>query len=256
MENLFYWGNTEETDTDDNNEQEFDLGNSIYGLDNNNALKYYLTNGFQDLNQGIAKLVGLPVIGQDNTYVSASDKVKGIVDRLNKGTVPPVLTKENKEAVYRQFGKTFTPKTKEEFIAFIKPSALAFGEKHDINPYVLMAQKSLETEYGKHIAGNNFGGIKADKGWKGEVQELMTTEYDAKRGYYKTKQPFRLYETPEEGLSDYFNFLEVNKRYAPLKGMKDASTAIDFLAKSGYASDPDYASKLKAIYNEILNMKI
>ena len=63
------------------------------------------------------------------------------------------------------------------------------------------------------------------------------TLWEYKRGYYKTKQPFRLYETPEEGLSDYFNFLEVNKRYAPLKGMKDASTAIDFLAKSGYASD-------------------
>ena len=120
---------------------------------------------------------------------------------------------------------------------------------------MVLAQVALETGWGKHMPGNNIGGIKADSSWKGKTQELMTTEYSPEKGNYKVKQTFRAYNTPEEGVKGYFEFLAKNKRYKPLFGVKDPYDAVDIMAKTGYASDSTYKPKLYDMVKQIQELQ-
>ncbi len=103
------------------------------------------------------------------------------------------------------------------------------------------AQSSIETGYGKALAGgNNFFGIKGSGG-----NQQTTQEWDPKTQKMVTqKASFRQYGSMQESASDYIKFLQTNSRY---KGVLEAGSVEDAIAaqgKTGYATDPDYAKKL------------
>lgn len=108
------------------------------------------------------------------------------------------------------------------------------------------SQSSLETGYGKHILGNNHFGIKS-QGGKGNV--AATQEWDPKQGRMVTKnESFRGYSSMEESAADYIDFLQKNKeRYEKVLSAKTAEDAIREQGKTGYATDPNYGSKLANI---------
>jgi flagellum-specific peptidoglycan hydrolase FlgJ len=110
------------------------------------------------------------------------------------------------------------------------------------------AQTSLETGYGAHMVGNNAFGIKAASGpgTAGKVT-AMTTEYENGK-YVKKPQEFRAYKDVADSAQDYIDFLLKNKRrYSDVLASKDVDSAITAQGRTGYASDPEYAKKLKSI---------
>ena len=113
-------------------------------------------------------------------------------------------------------------------------------------------QSSLETGYGKHLAGgNNFFGIKAKRG-QSATGGAATQEWDPKQRKMVTiNDKFRKYEDPTGGESakDYIKFLQENKRYKEVLASKSAKEAIDAQSRTGYATDPKYGEKLNAIYS-------
>ena len=103
------------------------------------------------------------------------------------------------------------------------------------------AQSSIETGYGKALAGgNNFFGIKGSGG-----NQQTTQEWDPKTQKMVTqKASFRQYGSMQESASDYIKFLQTNSRY---KGVLEAGSVEEAIAaqgKTGYATDPNYAKKL------------
>ncbi|MES2884862.1 MAG: flagellar assembly peptidoglycan hydrolase FlgJ [Pseudomonadota bacterium] len=113
----------------------------------------------------------------------------------------------------------------------------------------VVGHAALETGWGAHQPGggsNNLFGIKADSRWQGGKVTASTTEMDG--GRTRTEQGvFRSYDSAEDGFKDYVRFLKTNPRYA--EAIKAGSSAQDFaqgLQKAGYATDPQYADKLKA----------
>lgn len=113
----------------------------------------------------------------------------------------------------------------------------------------VVGHAALETGWGAHKPGgtsNNLFGIKADSRWQGDKVAASTTEMDG--GRTRTEQAqFRAYESPEQGFADYVRFLKTNPRYA--EAIKAGSTPQQFaegLQKAGYATDPNYASKLQS----------
>jgi flagellum-specific peptidoglycan hydrolase FlgJ len=110
------------------------------------------------------------------------------------------------------------------------------------------AQSSLETGYGKHTpGGNNYFGIK-DTSKNSDGSEVSTQEWDAQKMKMVTiKAKFKKFATESEGMAGYVDFLIKNKRYKNVLDAKTVPEAIAAQGATGYATDPDYATKLTNI---------
>ncbi|MDO8250873.1 MAG: glucosaminidase domain-containing protein, partial [Rhodoferax sp.] len=87
-------------------------------------------------------------------------------------------------------------------------------------------------------------GIKAGAGWTGKVAEVSTTEY-VDGVARKTVAKFRAYDSYEDSFRDYARLITKTPRYAQASQQTGSAHAFaSSLKKAGYATDPDYASKL------------
>ena len=77
---------------------------------------------------------------------------------------------------------------------------------------------------------------------------MSTQEWDPKLGKMVTiKDTFRKYGSMEESAADYIKFLQENKRYKDVLAAKTTEEAIMAQGRTGYATDPNYVSKLTSI---------
>jgi flagellar protein FlgJ len=141
-----------------------------------------------------------------------------------------------------------------EFVDQVLPSIRTAAQALGLNPLALLAQAALETGWGKRMprtaGGNpslNLFGIKADDTWAGERAAANTVEY---AGGVATQRlaTFRAYGSIEESVNDFANLLRNSPRYrhAAAAG-SDAQAYVDGIGRSGYATDPEYATKLNDI---------
>lgn len=200
-------------------------------------------------------------INTDNPYIkdylelikSEPSKTKNSIESKKldlSSIIKPLPYKEIKEATNESIKyDSNPPKNKKEFLERYNTIAEEASKKSGIPKKFLLAQVALETGWGKHTHGYNIGGIKAFDNWKGKKQFLQTQE--SENGKLVSKpQPFRVYDSPEEGFNDYISLLMNNPRYKGLKGVTDFK-AVEIIGKSGYATDPSYSSKLKQIMSQI-----
>ena len=111
-------------------------------------------------------------------------------------------------------------------------------------PEVVAAQWALESAWGEHVSGkNNYFGIKG----KGTVK---TTWEDYGNGPVVIKDEFKDFDTPMDCIVDL-----VDKWYKDYRTYKGVNRAIApeqcamLLKVEGYATDPNYPSKLVSIMN-------
>lgn len=172
--------------------------------------------------------------------INKAADVKNIIERLREKQ----LKDEPRELTYSEDANTRV----KEFNAFTAPLAEQGSKATGIPKELFQAIAALETGYGKSVKGNNYGGIKAWK--KGNTQSFMTKEHENGR-FVSREEEFQAYNTPEEGFIGIIEFLNKNPRYSKLKTAKTAEEAADILAKAGYATDPDYAAKLKSVIKRL-----
>lgn len=134
---------------------------------------------------------------------------------------------------------------RQKFVESIRPYAEKVSRETGVDVRVVIAQAALESRWGTAAPGNNYFGIKGDKA-SPNVQLLDTTEVGSK-GEYKTKEPFRKYDSPDKSFDDYAKFINENGRYAPMRSAKGLDAQIEALGRSGYATDPDYGKKIGQI---------
>jgi flagellar protein FlgJ len=144
--------------------------------------------------------------------------------------------------------------TREEFLRALWPHAEQAAQELGVAPEALLAQAALETGWGRHVMPGangqpsyNLFGIKADRGWDGQLVNMSTLEY--KDGVaMKTRAAFRAYGSYTESFTDYVEFLKANPRYQrALAAASDPEAFVEELQRAGYATDPAYAAKLKRI---------
>ena len=142
----------------------------------------------------------------------------------------------------------------ESFISSMWQHAKTAAQKIGLNPAVMIAQAALETGWGKHVIPKQDGGssvnlfnIKADRTWQGEHAKKMTLEFE--QGLPVKKQAnFRAYDSIKESINDYVDFLQSNPRYnQALKSTNKPEQYLDELQQAGYATDPQYAQKIKNV---------
>ena len=147
--------------------------------------------------------------------------------------------------------------TPAEFIEQLMPLAEQAGKTLGVNPSVLLAQAALETGWGKFITRDSSSGqssynlfnIKAQHSWEGEAVQVQTLEY---RGGVPEKEQarFRAYDSYADSFNDYVDFLRSNPRYQQaLEQGADPTRFVRELHNAGYATDPEYASKIERIFS-------
>lgn len=137
------------------------------------------------------------------------------------------------------------------FVSQHKEIAQEVSRSSGIPASFMLGQAGLETGWGKHEIrhkdgsnAHNLFGIKAGPDWKGRVAEVTTTEYIQGQPV-KVVAKFRAYENYRDSFADYARLISGSNRYArAMSNTHDAHAFTQSIQKSGYATDPLYASKL------------
>lgn len=145
------------------------------------------------------------------------------------------------------------PTTKENFVAKYYGAAVAASQGSKILPDTIIAAAALESGMGtSQLASkyNNFFGRKPEKTWKGKSIVLPTKEFI--QGKWVTiNQPFKWYDSPEQGFKDYVRLLTLSKRYAKVPLQKTAADQFKEIQAAGYATDPKYSNKLTDLLDDL-----
>ena len=141
-----------------------------------------------------------------------------------------------------------------EFVAQILPHAREVAERLGISPLGVIAQAALETGWGQHVMPGDAGGsslnlfgIKAGGDWEGGAVTRDTLEFEG-GAMQPRREAFRAYDSLADTFRDYGAFLENRKRYAGVRARDDDVAGFaDALQRAGYATDPDYAAKIRRV---------
>jgi flagellar protein FlgJ len=199
--------------------------------------------GFGQVQPLIKKSATGPIVQLDSTVpVQALVNTPGVA---REGTLATDMSDAN-----------WRPQTPEEFIRDLLPHARKGAAELGVKPGVLIAQAALETGWGQKVIRHpdgrssfNLFGIKADTGWSGDRVNVATLEYEngiaAKR-----HAAFRSYDSLAGAVSGYVEFIRTNPRYqGALAQAADPNAYLSGLKEAGYATDPAYAEKIRAIMN-------
>jgi hypothetical protein len=138
------------------------------------------------------------------------------------------------------------------FIDTTASAAIVAAQRTGVPASVTVAQAILESDWGRSQlaqSANNYFGIKATGGPGDDgVVWMSTGEVDARGNAYQTVSPFRAYRSLTDSLIDHDVLLSTSARYAAaMQAASDARAFAQRLADAGYATDPQYASKLIAL---------
>lgn len=141
--------------------------------------------------------------------------------------------------VFAQEGGTLP----ERYIAKYKDIAVAEMLRSGVPASITLAQGILESGSGTSrlaVEGNNHFGIKCGPMWEGKS---MKADDD------KPDECFRVYDSAEDSFRDHSDFLRYQDRYSFLFDLyvTDYKGWAIGLKKAGYATDPEYPSKLISI---------
>jgi flagellar protein FlgJ len=231
------------------------------------------------LSRQFERFAGPSTIKNETAVTSNGLDAKNIIQYLQHKlpTQPnpePVKTGENVEAntgtttvasveadnnLVQQIPKPTTFETPEKFVDTLWPLAQQAAAKLGVKPQVLLAQAALETGWGKAIiqqkdgtSSHNLFNIKADGRWTGKKATVPTLEYIDGVAVRQTAG-FRAYDSFAESFQDYVDFLQNNPRYNDaLQQAHDPEKFIQALHEAGYATDPQYAEKVKRIVTQEL----
>ena len=146
----------------------------------------------------------------------------------------------------------------DQFVATMLPLAKEAAARIGVDPVMLVAQAALETGWGKSImrsqdgsSSHNLFGIKAMGSWKGAEARAITSEFrDGKM--VKETADFRSYDSYADSFHDLVSLLQNNSRYKEVVNSADnPEQFVKELQKAGYATDPDYASKISQIAKQM-----
>ncbi|MHC8355192.1 flagellar assembly peptidoglycan hydrolase FlgJ [Pseudomonas sp. LB3P81] len=146
----------------------------------------------------------------------------------------------------------------DQFVNTMLPMAKEAAERIGVDPRYLVAQAALETGWGKSVmraqdgsSSHNLFGIKASSNWQGNSARAITSEF-RNGAMVKETAEFRSYDSYKDSFHDLVTLLQTNNRYQDVvKSADNPEQFVRELQKAGYATDPDYASKISQIAKQM-----
>jgi flagellum-specific peptidoglycan hydrolase FlgJ len=142
-----------------------------------------------------------------------------------------------------------------QFIAAAVPGAQVGWRQYGVPASVTIAQAILESGWGRSslsATDRNYFGIKCFNGNHGTLASgchvYTTQECTAAGKCFTTSATFRTYTSMTNSFRDHGSFLTTNSRYKPaFTYTRDANKFIWNVWKAGYATDPNYYTKITGI---------
>ncbi|MGY3886339.1 flagellar assembly peptidoglycan hydrolase FlgJ [Aeromonas aquatica] len=207
-------------------------------------------------------LIAASKVGKDFAEKEMNSELNGAEPRFAPPrrphrTVPPMGDSQRlsgSQGVEGAGGSAKVFDSPEEFVHRLMPLAKKAADKLGLSPAVLVAQAALESGWGKRVIKDGEGqmthnlfGIKADPRWDGPKAVVSTLEYEQGVAS-RQKAAFRSYESFEDSFNDYVDFLTSGSRYKGALAKADSPERyFEALQQAGYATDPQYARKLKQV---------
>jgi flagellar rod assembly protein/muramidase FlgJ len=158
-------------------------------------------------------------------------------------------------------GTDWRPASREEFVRQLWPHAQAAGRALGVSPATIVSHAALETGWGRSLpqqangqTSYNLFGIKTGGRWEGASAPSSTLEF---RGgaMVRSREQFRAYDSLGDGVADYARLLGGSPRYAAARNTgADVDAFAGALQRAGYATDPQYADKLRAVAAQVNTM--
>lgn len=144
----------------------------------------------------------------------------------------------------------------ERFLGKLADVAEGVSAALGLSPQLVLAHAALESGWGRKSIKNpdgseshNLFGIKATKDWRGKTTDVLTSEFVDGR-MQKRVETFRVYDSYADAFSDYAGLLK--RRYGAALGVGSDSAGFGrALQTGGYATDPQYASKLARVAESV-----
>jgi flagellar protein FlgJ len=170
------------------------------------------------------------------------------ISRADIGPITPPVPLPAIVAPARQIQK-YAFASANEFINVVGVAAQRSRKPKGVPVSVTIAQAILESDWGRSRLsrqGNNLFGIKAPGAVSGPagVVSLATWEH-LDDSDVLVQAPFKAYYTIDQSIEDHDGFFTRNRRYASALALGGDPVAFAHaIQDAGYATDPDYASKL------------
>lgn len=230
-------------------------------------------------------LIAIPEVSSDMTKLNQAQDEENIESQVPAFTfepiAPPIISTPfldlttgftNPLSLSKQTNTSVAPLNHSDFVARYWNNALLASQRFSstngtpqIQTDFIMAQAALESNWGASSGATKYFNFFGFKGfpknprniyWDGTTAAQATHEQTF-AGLTPTSANFRVYQSADDGFGDYVRL--ISQRY----GDTDASTTISQYASGlqnkpgggSYATDPLYASKLIARYNEIQLIK-
>jgi flagellar protein FlgJ len=143
-----------------------------------------------------------------------------------------------------------------EFVKAVLPTIQRAAQALGVDPMGMLAQAALETGWGQRMprtadgsSSLNLFGVKAGENWDGGRAVADTVEISGGVATQR-RTAFRAYGSIEESVNDFANLLAASPRYREvIASGGSAQDYVSSIAKSGYATDPEYGNKLSQLLN-------
>ncbi|MBK4212552.1 alkaline phosphatase [Bacillus pumilus] len=135
-----------------------------------------------------------------------------------------------------------------DFIKKLAPGAQKVFKKYKVLASLVIAQGCLESGFGASDLSKqayNLFGVKGT--YNGKYVLMWTKEQDKHGNETRVQARFRKYPSYAESLADLGSLYTRLSRYKDVVGEKDYQKATAAVAKGGYATDINYATKLNSI---------
>jgi flagellar protein FlgJ len=206
----------------------------------------------QDL--GIARLFERQLGGKTPPAAASGPAGSGALSPAAPGAQAP-----HAEADGRSRSAPAGAATEEQAAQFVKrvlPTISRAAQALGVNPLGMLAQAALETGWGQRMprtadghSSLNLFGVKAGGDWSGARAVADTVEVSGGVASQR-RTAFRAYATIEDSVNDFASLLASSPRYREaLAAGGNAQSYVESIAKSGYATDPDYGNKLNQLLN-------
>ena len=190
------------------------------------------------------------------------------MDAVIKGSRQPMLSASGVQGRMQIYGRAVAQpplapakqvfESPDAFVATMLPMAQQAADRIGVDPLYLVAQAALETGWGKSVmrqqngsSSHNLFGIKATGSWQGAQARAITSEFKDGQMVKETAD-FRSYDSYQDSFHDLVTLLQSNNRYKEVLGAADKPEQfVRELQKAGYATDPEYASKISQIAKQM-----
>lgn len=141
----------------------------------------------------------------------------------------------------------------EQFISQISPIVQKYAKQYGYKvASAVIAQACCESAFGTSSLGSkyhNYFGMKCGSSWKGASVNLSTKEEYTIGTLTNIKANFRVYDSMDAGIKDYFDFIATT-RYANLKTATTAQQYLEMIKADGYATSSTYVNTNMTIVNK------